>query len=104
MATTKVKIDESREIEILNGARLEEQSYEAQKVFNNYVGENGILLWWKRNTNELDELGRPVHWRYEWGELVTECQRVYRYSGNKGLHDWTPTSETITLSANTNNI
>ena len=104
METTRVQIDEKFVLDIYDGARLEEQPYEAQDVFNNYVGDNNILLWWKRNTNELDELGRPVHWRYEWGELVVECQRVYKYSGNKGLHDWTPTAETITLSANQKNI
>lgn len=104
METIKLQIADGISIDIFDGKKLEEQPYEAQEVFNNYVGDNNILLWWKRNTNELDELGRPVHWRYEWGELICECQRVYKYSDNKGLHDWTPTSETITLSANQNNV
>ena len=104
METTRVTIDEAHNLDIINGEELQNQPQEAQDVFNNYVGDNNILLWWKRNTNELDELGRPVHWRYEWGELIVDCNRVYKYEGNKGLHDWTPTSETITLSANTNNI
>lgn len=104
MEIIKLQIADGISIDIFDGKKLEEQPYEAQEVFNNYVGDNNILLWWKRNTNELDELGRPVHWRYEWGELIVECQRVYKYSGNKGLHDWTPTAEIITLSANQNNI
>lgn len=99
-----VRIDEAHSLDIHDGARLENQPYETQDVFNNYIGNNNILLWWKRNTNELDELGRPIHWRYEFGELIVECNRIYKYDGNKGLHDWTPTSEIITLSANTNNI
>ena len=104
METIKLQIADGISIDIFDGKKLEEQPYEAQDIFNTYVGDNNILLWWKKNTNELDELGRPVHWRYEWGELVVECQRVYKYNGNKGLHDWTPTTEIITLSANKNNI
>ena len=104
METIKLQIADGISIDIFDGKKLEEQPYAAQYVFNIYVVENNILLWWKTNTNELDELGRPVHWRYEWGELAVDCNRVYKYSGNKGLHDWTPTSEIITLSANANNI
>lgn len=104
METVKLKITDEISIDIFDAVRLENQPYEAQDVFNNYVEDNNILLWWKKNTNELDELGRPVHWQYKWGELIVDCNRVYKYDGNKGLHDWTPTSEAITLSANTNNI
>lgn len=104
METIRLQIADGISIDILDGKKLEEQPYEAQDVFNQYVGDNNILLWWKRNTNELDELGRPVHWRYEWGELVVECQRVYKYNDEVGRHNWTPISETITLSANVNNI
>lgn len=103
METIRLQIADGISIDILDGKKLEEQPYEAQDVFNNYVGDNNILLWWKPNADVIDEVGRPVHWRYEWGELVCECKRVYKYSGEIGRHNWTPTSETITLSANNNN-
>ena len=104
METIKLQIADGISIDIFDGKKLEEQPYEAQDVFNQYVGDNNILLWWIRNTNELDELGRPIHWRYKWGELTVDCSRVYKYDGDKGRHDWTPTTETIILSANTNRI
>ena len=100
METTRVKIDENHVLDIYYGEELQNQPFEAQNVFNNYVNENGVLLWWTRNADTLDELNRPTHWRYEWGELVAECNRTYRYFGAKGRRNWTALTETINLFAN----
>ena len=101
METIRVQIDEAHSLDIIDGARFEEQPWETRDEFNGYVYENDILLLWTRNADEWDEHNRPTHWHYEFGELVVEIVRQYKYDTAR---DWSPTAEIITLSKKKANV
>ena len=101
METTRVTIDEAHSLDIIDGGTLDEQPMEARDNFNEYVYEKGILLLWTRNADEWDKYSRPTHWFYNWGDLVVEIVRRYKYDTAR---DWSPTAEVITLSKSKANV
>ena len=95
METTRVRIDEAHSLDIIDGGTLEEQPYEAQEVYNNYIDENSILPFWARNAKEFDNHKRPTAWHYEWGELVVDILITYKFDEAR---DWSPASQFVKLS------
>jgi hypothetical protein len=101
METIRVQIDEAHSLDIIDGEELQNQPMEARDNFNEYVYEKGILLLWTRNADEWDKYSRPTHWSYNWGDLVVEIVRRYKYDTAR---DWSPTAEVITLSKSKANV
>lgn len=101
MGTTRVKIDESHVLDIIDGEELQNQPAESQQVYNDYINTNGILLFWARNAKEFDGYNRPTAWHYVWGELSVDIVIVYKYSNKR---DWSPLNQSVKLSKTKENV
>ncbi len=91
METIRVQIDEAHNLDIIDGETLEEQPLETQADWQRWLDETGFNPFLKVNATSFDDLGRPLTWHYDLGELSLDVRARYRYPRSKRNWDYYPT-------------